>query len=191
MNKSNNRSVIKTKKLLKNGLLELLDKKSIEKITVKELTDYVDINRGTFYLHYKDIYDLLENTENEMIDDFYDILQSHQAMELNGKPFELLKDIFIFLSENVEFGKLILGKNRNYNFINKLKNILREKCFKDWDYFLTKENNNLYEDYYEFIISGSIGIIENWLFSDMKRPPKEMALITEDIILKGIDALKK
>ena len=55
--------VRRTKRLLRQGLTELLKEKSIKKITVRELSDRVDINRGTFYLHYKDIYDLVEQIE--------------------------------------------------------------------------------------------------------------------------------
>jgi len=52
------RRVRKTKKALREGLAELLTQKSIQKITVRELTDKVDIHRSTFYANYEDIYDL-------------------------------------------------------------------------------------------------------------------------------------
>lgn len=46
-----------------------MQKKSIKEITVKELVDEVDINRSTFYLHYSDIYQMLESIENELMDE--------------------------------------------------------------------------------------------------------------------------
>ena len=57
MNKAGeeNRSVRNTKRRLRDGLLQLLDRKPINEISVKELTDLVDVNRGTFYFHYQDI----------------------------------------------------------------------------------------------------------------------------------------
>ena len=54
------RRVRKTKAQLRAGLARLMQKKSIKEITVKELVDEVDINRSTFYLHYSDIYQMLE-----------------------------------------------------------------------------------------------------------------------------------
>ena len=47
-----------------------MKEKSIKEITVQELVDEVDINRSTFYLHYKDIYDLVEQLEQEVFDSF-------------------------------------------------------------------------------------------------------------------------
>ena len=54
------RRVRKTKTQLENGLAGLLREKAINEITVTELTERVDINRSTFYLHYRDIYDMME-----------------------------------------------------------------------------------------------------------------------------------
>lgn len=63
--KSENRSVRRTKKLLINHLIGLLKQKPINQISVKELTDLCDLNRGTFYLYYKDIYDMIEKLEQK------------------------------------------------------------------------------------------------------------------------------
>ena len=65
------RRVRKTKKQLRQGLTQLLQTKNINEISVRELSDLVDINRGTFYLHYRDIYDLLDQIEQEMFEQFY------------------------------------------------------------------------------------------------------------------------
>ena len=62
----------RTETLILNGLTTLLQQKSIKEITVRELADLVDINRSTFYLHYTDIYDLLEQTEQRLLKQFTD-----------------------------------------------------------------------------------------------------------------------
>lgn len=50
-----------TQQIIKEAFLTLLNKKSIDKITVKEIVDFCDINRNTFYYHYADIYDLFDS----------------------------------------------------------------------------------------------------------------------------------
>ena len=71
--KNVNRSSIKTRALIKSTFAEMLsEKKEINKITVTELVKRADINRGTFYSHYDDVYGVAEDYENELIDKFFD-----------------------------------------------------------------------------------------------------------------------
>ena len=71
------RRVRKTKAQLRAGLARLMQKKSIKEITVKELVDEVDINRSTFYLHYSDIYQMLESIETELMDEIAQVIEAH------------------------------------------------------------------------------------------------------------------
>ena len=63
------RRVRKTRTALKSALTTLMKQKNINSISVKELTDLADINRGTFYLHYKDVSDLLSQSEDDLLDE--------------------------------------------------------------------------------------------------------------------------
>ena len=76
MEKTVDRRVRKTKNQLRQGLARLMLEKSLKEITVKELTDLVDMNRGTFYLHYRDIYDMVEKIEDTIMTEFQRILDS-------------------------------------------------------------------------------------------------------------------
>ena len=58
-----------TKKVIKENFLNLLEEKDISNITVKELCMISDINRGTFYRYYIDIYDLLKSIEQEFVEE--------------------------------------------------------------------------------------------------------------------------
>ena len=57
----------KTKTALHNTFLELRSRKPLEKITIKELCEKAQINKSTFYSHYKDIYDLSDQLETEVV----------------------------------------------------------------------------------------------------------------------------
>ena len=61
------RRVRRTKAMLRAALTELLKTKPVNEISVTELTRKADVNRGTFYAHYTDLYDMLEQMENEAI----------------------------------------------------------------------------------------------------------------------------
>ena len=71
---ANDRRVKRTKKLLRDSLFSLLQKKSINEITITELTDVADINRATFYFYYTDIFDMLDQIQNEAYELFEDVL---------------------------------------------------------------------------------------------------------------------
>ena len=92
------RRVRKTKKLLLDGLTQLMQTKDVSEISVKELSDLVDINRGTFYLHYRDIFDMLNKTEDELFSRFNEIVEKDLLTEnpqkcLYATPLPFLKDI--------------------------------------------------------------------------------------------------
>ena len=74
MAEKTDRRIRRTKAILSRSLIQLMEEKEIRDISVKELTDLADINRGTFYLHYNDIYDLLAQMEDELFVEFNEIL---------------------------------------------------------------------------------------------------------------------
>ena len=76
------RRVRKTRALLLQGLVKMLETHDIQDISVKELTELVDINRGTFYLHYDDIYDMLHKIEDEMFLEFNEIMERNRSLPI-------------------------------------------------------------------------------------------------------------
>ena len=95
--KKEDRRVRRTKKLLTKALTELLQTKQINEITVKELTDLADMNRGTFYLYYKDIFDMLEKIEEELFQKLDAIAQTHEHGDLTEQVKPILLDLFHFI----------------------------------------------------------------------------------------------
>lgn len=59
----------RTRASIKTAFLTLRAKKPLEKISVKELAELAQINKATFYLHYRDIYDLSDQIENEVLEE--------------------------------------------------------------------------------------------------------------------------
>ena len=68
------RRIRKTRRLLRECLTALLKEKKVQDITVREIADMADINRGTFYLHYKDVFDLMEQIENGLLKELEDMI---------------------------------------------------------------------------------------------------------------------
>ena len=72
------RRVRRTQKLLKDSLVTLMQEKEFKNISVKDITDRADLNRGTFYLHYTDTYHLLEDIEEDVLNDFQEMIHSYR-----------------------------------------------------------------------------------------------------------------
>jgi AcrR family transcriptional regulator len=94
-----------TKALLKNSLKELLNKKPISKISIRELTELVGVNRQTFYYHYKDIYDLVEDV---IIDDF-----NQYKDDLVNKEYSPIINIYNILRKKKNVVNNIYSGNRH------------------------------------------------------------------------------
>ena len=88
------RRVRKTKKQLRGALTSLLLEKDISHITVRDVADLADVNRGTFYAHYSDVYDLLHQLEDDLLSRLDEVGRRHDARQSDGKSFLYLTDLF-------------------------------------------------------------------------------------------------
>lgn len=187
---SMDRRVRKTKKQLRQGLTQLLQTKNINEISVRELSDLVDINRGTFYLHYRDIYDLLDQIEQDMFDQFYQTITRHSAQEFQTQPRAVFLDIFCFISEHEDMCKVLLSSNGDLTFVNRLKEVVRNKALHDWmEVYHTSETKH-YDYFLSFIVSGCIGLMQIWLEGGKKESCEDMAMLAEQMIVHGVGVLQ-
>lgn len=173
MNKSGeeNRSVRNTKKRLREGLLSLMKEKPVNEITVKELTELADVNRGTFYFHYEDIYALLHDMEDEFFAEFSLAMDSIPSAE-TARAY--LLSVFTIVGEHSELCRILLGQNGDMQFIAKIYQFIDEKCSSIWSENLNLRKGRPLELYNSFIINGCIGMVKHWLESGMQETPDEV-----------------
>lgn len=176
------RRIRRTRALLQQGLIQLMETKEIKDISVKELSDLADINRGTFYLHYNDIYDMLEKMEDELFVEFNEILDRTLTAEVSSSE-ATLQEVFAFLERHKAFARATMGPHGDLAFVNRMKSLVKERIYDILD--VSDLNQDL--DYIEaFIISGCIGVIETWLNHPTPKPPEEIASICNDLLRKGL-----
>ena len=150
MTQTEDRRVRKTKKAMTSALAQLLLEKPLSSISVREISELADINRGTFYLHYHDVYDMVEQLQNEIFEKLNEIVDLHEPKNNTDELFPMLVDLFHLLSENAELAKVFIGKNGNAAFVDKLKKVIHEKCFANVQKNLNIKNSAEFE---YFIIS--------------------------------------
>ena len=184
-NKKTDRRVRRTRALLQQSLIQLMARKEIKDITVKELTDLADITRGTFYLHYSDIYDILRSMEYEMFVEFNEILNRSLSLDKEGSmPEAILTDIFSLLERRRDMAKVMMGPHGDLAFVNHLKNLVKERIYQ----VLAQKKSGCEYDYAEaFAVSGCVGVVETWLYHPSPLPPHRIAKVCCDMLVQGLD----
>ena len=177
------RRVRKTKAQLREGLAHLMLEKSIKEITVKELVEEVDINRSTFYLHYTDIYQMLESIEGELMDEISHLIDDYALDPINNKEssYPFIEQIFTILDNNKDICIALLGKNGDMAFVNRIEGLIAETVFQRLSSRMPKDNRDI-EYAYAFCLNGCVGMIKAWLSSDNQESTQHMAELTHKLI---------
>ena len=179
MNENENRRTKLTKLLLKESLLHLMETKPINKITVTEICKGADLNRGTFYTHYLDAYDLLEQIQQELFSEVTEAVD--KLLKKNVPSSIIIKEIFELILKNKNLCKVILSENGDKAFLKSIINLTREKIISDWMETYQYPNVRDLELLYIYTSSGIVGIVENWIQNDFKQSAAKLSAFVNQI----------
>lgn len=184
---SGDRRVRKTKKALQESLAVLMENKNIREISVQELTELADLNRATFYLHYKDIYDLQQQLENEIIAEIHTILAEYITEKNEPKTYPLFIALLTYIKDNSSIWKMLINKNNNRTFLDKLCVIVEERVLHNWLNTLKIEKESEELLYFSsYIVYGYVATLAKWVESGMQTPPEKLAEMMGNFGLYGI-----
>ena len=162
MNTKNNQRTRITKMMLKNAMLDLLtEKKSVEKISVRELCEVADLNRSTFYAHYSEPKELLSEMEDELIDSAQEHLNKIGKANDNN-AYTYILSFLEYIKKNDREYRLLLVDTTDTDFKNKFMHIATGQLVENFDIELRPEE----EQYiYSYILNGSSSVIIQWIRS--------------------------
>lgn len=183
------RRVRKTKKQLRLALMELLLEKNAKTISVRELAERADINRGTFYIHYRDVGDLLQRLEDEMAERLSALCRGHRPEDSARAQYPFLRDLYRFIQDNADLCQVLLGPNGDVAYTERICQILRDDFLYDFLSLHCSVDRQRLEHFCAFIVSGNLHLALSWLRSGSRETPEEMACLAGDIIMGGISAL--
>ena len=165
---------IETKERFKKAFFTLYAERKIETITIKEVADLAGFNRGTFYLYYKSIYDLLQKTEQELLEDFSKRVEYHVKLyygEINNpdeKVFQEMQENFL---KNGDYFKVLNGENGDPRFKAKMKNIVKDAYRKHLN-IESGKRVSMFEYLLEYLVEANTSIIQYWLENREKDNPR-------------------
>ncbi len=132
--------VKRTRGSIINAFIKLRAKKPLEKITVKELSDLAGINKATFYLHYRDIYDLSEALENEL---FENIIKSIEHPEkVISEPKLFIRELNNGFAANQSLIDIIFSNDRSNILVDRIEKELKKLLYEAYPQY----KNNLEAD---------------------------------------------
>jgi len=179
------RRVRKTKAQMRKAFTALLLEKPMQSISVTDLTRLADVNRGTFYSHYRDIYDLAQQLENEMFEEFLKLMDSYPNAALRVGLQPILRDVFRFINKNADMGLVLLeGDNA---FLQRFKEAVNLRVMQEWGelYGLGRAENGAY--CMSFLVEGCVGMLRAWVKSGRRESPEKMAVLAEQLIVHGVE----
>jgi len=172
----------KTKENIQRSFLQLLKEKPFVKVSVRDITTAAAINRGTFYLHYEDKYDLLHQMEDTLLRGLEVHLQRLKPDVLlleaeKGNISRFSVEVFRYIQENVELFQVLLGEHNQFGFHKRLKhffvNHFTDKIVQYQHFF---QDLTIPKDYLSsFATSAFLGLVEQWLDNSLAESPEEMA----------------
>jgi AcrR family transcriptional regulator len=181
--------VVRTRRLLRDALLELISEKGFDAITVQDITERATLHRATFYLHYRDKQDLLMSTLEEMFDElvaYAEPPRDPQTVPL-GEPIPSLVRQLEHIAAHADFYRAVMGSDgvpafgvRLREWIGDLARSRLEMMGLNTDEWLVPVDLVIH-----YVTGAYVGLIRHWLEEGMRYPPEEMAIYIARLMTLG------
>lgn len=180
------RRITKSKRALRAALIDLMEERGLDAVSVNDLCARADLNRGTFYNHFRDKEDLLVALEDEVmadLDRFQAQMQDLTVRELMGyrvrkQPLPFLVELFDYLREQGDFLHAVLGPGGDVRFGPRLRDAVCTNLIQSILHERYRNDPSPFVGYYvAFFASAYLGIIQRWIDTGMQESSEEMALI--------------
>ncbi|HHU03499.1 MAG TPA: TetR/AcrR family transcriptional regulator [Fastidiosipila sp.] len=190
----------RTDMLLQESLVELLQMKNLQEITVSELTETADLSRTTFYLHYDNIDQLYKQLEENLYQQFVQILSAdsdssypiqHVVTTADGKK---TIPIIAIVCRTIEKNPLLAA-----TIINNPNSQLLQRVYSAGYDSLIDSLLGIYpalpkykvDYYYSFLVNGIVGMFETWLLRDQEEDVEEIVELMTEYTLTHLEHFEK
>ena len=173
-----------TKSVLKSSLIELMQEKPLAKITVKELCEKADINRGTFYAHYKAPEDLMESMRDELATGIEEHVQQNLSRHERLQGIHALEKALEYIAANQKLCKALSRDPGNTAYWQRFIERIYKMYLSNW---LVTISDSPWNDYvYYFMTSGCLSVILRWIGNGCDATPREIGRIVINFTDRGM-----
>ena len=144
-----------TRRVIKETFLDLLAKKPVNRITVKEVCEGAEINRATFYAHYRDCFALLESIERELLDSFAASLRRTDPFDVKA----LIEAVYGMIETHEKTCRVLIFGGAAPSLLNRMIGLARESTLALWRRELHYSSENELEMLYTHLSNGLMHVV--------------------------------
>lgn len=183
------RSAVRSRKMIQEAFMKLLEQKDISKISVTDIVKMADINRSTFYAHYQDIFALYEDLMQNVIRCCLESLEKDDHSNIMKEPQRYLRTITATLEEYRHLYRK-LGHSED---IHRILDIFRQQIVEDItlaDMLPEKVRvEPLYSIRIHFFVGGIMNTYQQWLEGKLTCSLEEINVEIGELIVKSLEEL--
>ncbi len=165
----------RSRKLLKESLLELMKRKTFSDISVRDVTDEADMNRATFYLHYSGTAELLQSVEEDLLAELQALVDAHmQETFAEGSVAPVFEPVLDFAVEHRETCAVLFASSEASGFFQSIQHLVHENGAPLVRTWFRPADPGLTDYLLNFLAWGFIGLLAEWFEKDMALPKAEL-----------------
>lgn len=168
------RRILKTREAISTALIALMSEKSFENITINDISEKANLNRGTLYLHYTDKYDLLDKCIKDHLSNMLNYCTISNAGEGRFDVIHSPLPLFQYLEEHFSFYSSMLTNKGITCFQEQLIFMVKNGINERLKAGEIKQGENI-EVAVQYMASAFVGVVEWWIKNNMPLPPEVMA----------------
>lgn len=188
----NDLRVKRTQKLIIDALIQCTIQKGFAAVTVSDITTQAGINRATFYRHYKDKFDLLNQyagTIFNLLDANNGPAQTPTIRDKHQLPTGIV-NIFNHVRDNAQFYRTMWGKHGDPDFAEKIRVYIQKRIRKSLPQEIPVDEKRI-DLFVSYSASASFGAVLWWLEHDMPYSSEEMILLLQHLESENLKSLMK
>lgn len=182
------RRCVRTRRAIKQILRKLLVEKRADCITIKEIAERADINRKTFYSHYRDINAVLEDLQNDLAEKLCGVLKGCETGGILRDPYPFFQKLTEVLGEDLDLYQYLAQSKSAGSFWGKIKETLKRGIMDTLceEGKAGKETLSLAA---EFIVSGILSIYREWIGSERKASLSQISNLAGSLARSSLNLL--
>ncbi len=189
--KKQNRGAIKSKAAIKRAFVTLQHNEDVTKVKVKDVLELADISRATFYAHYRDVYEVAEEIENENINALMEYLKTDKNVMLidNFRPF--LNRVFAAIQRKEDYYRMLFLSQNADSFLRKLRKAFVDYMMADTEIVKTFRNEEEARLFFSFIASGTTNLLQDWFGNQHNLTFEALSYVLSNCFVSCVDIMRR